>query len=175
MNQSDLDKVIDHFTHELTKVKTGRANPELIENVPVDAYGSKMPLKELATISIPEARQFLIVPYDKNNMKAIESALSQTDLGTSPQAEDDKIRLILPALTEETRQKEAADIHKKAEEAKVSIRDLRHKAQHHLKDDKSLSEEESEHKKKEIDETVHEYNDKIDEMAKKKEEEVMKM
>ncbi len=174
MNTSDLQNVLDHLKQELGKIKTGRANPGMLEDIQAEAYGSKMPLKELATISIPEARQFLISPYDKGNIKAIESALNQANLGSSPQTQEDNIRLTLPPMTEETRKKEAAEIHQKAEGAKIQIRELRHKTLNTLKDE-GLSEEEVSHKKKETEEIVHEYTGKIDKLAKEKEEEVMKI
>jgi ribosome recycling factor len=175
MNKQDLDNAIQHLKDELIKVKTGRANPEMIENIMVNAYGTKMPLKELANISVPEPRQFLVSPYDaKSNIKAIESALNQANLGSSPQTQEDNIRLSLPDLTEETRKREVAEVHKKAEETKIRIRDIRHKELDAIKSGDS-SEEEKDYAKKTAEDTVKEYNDKVDQIAKAKEEEVMKI
>jgi ribosome recycling factor len=171
----DFTKIIDHLKYELNKIKTGRANSDLIENIMVSAYNSQMSLKELASISIPEARQLLVIPFDKSNLKTIQSALNKADLGTSPQVQGDSIRIILPPLTEESRLKEVANIKVKAEEAKVRVREIRHKILSALKKDESKSEEDQDREKKQTEDMSTKFNEEIEKLIKTKEEEVMKI
>jgi len=168
--QEQLDKAIDHFDNELGKIRTGRANPALLEDIIVDYYGTPTPLKQLASVNTPEPRMFIIQPWDKQSSQAIVKSIQSSDLGLNPSDEGDKIRISLPPLTTESRQELAKLVKDKAEEAKIAVRNLREEAMDGLKDE--ASEEAQETGKKEVQELVDERNKKIEELASAKEEEI---
>ena len=121
-------KAIDALKHELASVRTGRAAPALVEQLEIDAYGTPMPLLQLAQINAPEPRQILIQPYDRSLVKAIEKAIQNSDLGLAPSNDGAVIRLNIPALNEERRKDLVKQLHKKVEEGRVELRTLRRHA-----------------------------------------------
>jgi ribosome recycling factor len=121
-------KAIDALKHELASVRTGRAAPALVEQLEIDAYGTPMPLLQLAQINAPEPRQILIQPYDRSLVKAIEKAIQNSDLGLAPSNDGAVIRLNIPALNEERRKELVKQLHKKVEEGRVELRTLRRHA-----------------------------------------------
>ena len=123
--QPELEKSLDFFSKELRKVRTGQANPSLVEDVELDIYGQKMTIRQLASISIPERRQILIQPWDKSHLESMEKALFAQAAGVSPVVEGDTIRIALPPLTGEFREKLLKIIAEKEEEAKETLRKLR--------------------------------------------------
>jgi ribosome recycling factor len=118
-------KAIEATRHDLQAIRTGRANPSLLERVEVDYYGSKMPLPQVATVTAPEARMLVISPWDKSSLPAIERAIQKSDLGLNPSSDGSIVRLIIPQLTEETRKNLIKNVHKRVEEGKVAIRNIR--------------------------------------------------
>src|SRR6185503_2202329 len=110
---------------DLQAIRTGRANPALLERVEVDYYGSKMPLPQVATLTAPEARLLVISPWDKGALPAIERAIMKSDLGLNPSSDGSVVRLVIPQLTEETRRNLIKNVHKRIEEGKVAIRNIR--------------------------------------------------
>lgn len=167
---------LDHLHGEYAKLQTGRANAALIEAVMVDSYGSPMPLKGLASISIPESNQIAIQPWDRNQVNAIEKAIVEADLGMNPQNDGVVIRLIIPPLTEDRRKELVKLVHKNAEDSRISIRNARHEALHEWKGmekEKEISEDELKGYEKSLQEKVDEYNKQIEEAAKHKEQDVM--
>jgi ribosome recycling factor len=120
-----MDKSLDHLKQELMTIRTGRANPAIIEHLQVEYYGAPIPLQQIASISAPEARQLLVQPYDTTALGSIEKAIHSSDLGFNPTNDGSLIRIIIPQLTEERRRELVRLVHKRVEEAKVAIRNVR--------------------------------------------------
>jgi ribosome recycling factor len=131
--EARFKKAIDALKHDVALVRTGRATPSLVENLQVDAYGTDTPLIQLAAISAPEPRQIVIQPWDKSLIKAIEKAITNSDLGLAPSNDGNLIRLNLPALNEERRRDLVKLLHKKVEEGRVEIRTLRRHSHEEMK------------------------------------------
>ena len=167
-----LDKTIENLGKRFATVRAGRANPSSLDGVMVEYYGSMTPLKQLATISVPEARQLLIKPFDKGALAGIEKAILASNLGYTPGNDGETIRIVIPELTEERRRELAKQVKAISEEAKVSVRNIRHDG---LEDIKKLELPEDEEKgiEKEIQDLVNEYNKKIENLLKEKEEELL--
>jgi len=170
------ETAFNHLRQEYVKIQTGRANAALVENIMVDSYGTKMPLKGLASISVPEPKQIAIQPFSRDQITSIEKAIRDANLGINPQSDGIRIRLILPPLTEERRKDLVKLVHKLAEDARIAMRNARHEAITSLKameKAKTISEDELHGKEKMTQEKIDEFNKKIDEAAKKKEQDVM--
>ena len=167
-----LDKTIENLGKRFATVRAGRANPSSLDGVMVEYYGSMTPLKQLATISVPEARQLLIKPFDKGALAGIEKAILASNLGYTPGNDGETIRIVIPELTEERRRELAKQVKAISEEAKVSVRNIRHEG---LEDIKKLELPEDEEKgiEKEIQDLVNDYNKKIENLLKEKEEELL--
>jgi ribosome recycling factor len=131
--QAAMDKAVAHLAQELLRVRTGKANPALLEGVFVEAYGSNMPLNAVANITTPDARTLIIQPWDKSTLRAIETAIINSNLGLNPGNDGDIIRISLPPLTEERRKDLVKMAKQMAEEAKVSIRNARRDANERIK------------------------------------------
>jgi len=175
LNQK-CEAAIDHLYSEYAKIQTGRANVALVENVTVDSYGAKMPLKGVATISIPEPKQIAIQPFNRDQLQNVEKAILEADLGLTPQNDGTFIRLNLPPLTEDRRKELVKIVHQYAEDSRISVRNARHEAISQLKElekEKEISEDELRGKEKEVQEKVDKLNQQIEEAAKKKEKDVM--
>jgi ribosome recycling factor len=128
-----MDKSVDAARHEFTTIRTGRASAALLDRVQVNAYDTKMPVNQLATISVPEPRMLTITPFDKSIMKDIERAIQESDLGLTPSNDGQIIRLPIPQLTEERRKELVKQVRHMAEEGRVAARNVRRDALHHLK------------------------------------------
>lgn len=143
--QSRMERAVDAERHDLVNIRTGRANPTILENLSVQAYGAAMPLVQLATISAPDARMLTIQPYDRTVIGDIERAILKSDLGFNPTNEGTMIRIVIPPLTEERRRDMVKVVHRRVEETKVSIRNIRREAHDKLRlmlRNKSISEDE---------------------------------
>ena len=173
--QEEFGKIFDFLKKEFASIQTGRASAGLVEDIPVESYGQKMPLKHLANISIPGPQEILIDPWDKSQLASVEKAIRDNpDLGLNPVNSGSAIRLNIPALTEERRKEIAKVVHTKAENARVSIRQARQHAKDQLEKD-DLSEDELKRNEKELQHKVDEANAKVEEMAKHKEAEVLSL
>jgi ribosome recycling factor len=128
-----MDKTVDATRHEFMSVRTGRASGALLDRVNVNAYGTKMPLNQLATIGVPEPRLLTITPFDKSTMRDIERAIQESDLGLTPSNDGQMIRLAIPQLTEERRKDLVKQVRHLAEEGRVAVRNVRRDGIHHLK------------------------------------------
>ncbi|HIT38321.1 MAG TPA: ribosome recycling factor [Candidatus Onthousia faecipullorum] len=155
-----------------TTVRAGRANPSSLDGVMVDYYGSMTPLKSLATISVPEATQLLIKPFDRGCLGNIEKAIIAANLGFNPSNDGETIRIVIPALTEERRRELTKQVKAMAEEAKVSIRNIRHEANEKI-EKMELPEDEEKGMMKDVQDLVNDYNKDIDNIYKDKEKELM--
>ncbi|MDR3211412.1 MAG: ribosome recycling factor [Planctomycetota bacterium] len=172
----DMEKTLTHLQKEFRLTRTGRAAPALVENVKVNAYGTEIPLKQTATISVPEARQLLLKPFDLGLLKEIEKAILASDLGVTPQNDGKVIRLSFPALSEENRKKLAQSVKAKGEEAKVSIRNARRdgiKELEGLQNKKVISEDELKKLKEKVQDLLKTYEKKLDDEVAKKSQEIM--
>jgi ribosome recycling factor len=169
---SKLGEALDFFKAELAKLRTGRANPALLEDLPVDYYGTKTPLKQMASVTTPEPRAFLVQPWDKGSLQDVVKAIQTSDLGLNPSTEGEKIRILLPPLTEETRLAMVKTVKEKSEEAKIAIRNLREEEIEKLEAE-GLSEDVVEKSKQEIQESVNDYNQQIAAIMADKEKDIM--
>lgn len=174
--KEDLEKNDDFFRDEIMSLNVGRAMPSLIEDLMVDYYGTPTPLKQVATISAPDARNLLIQPWDKGQLKEIEKAINTAQLGFNPMNDGVTIRITIPQPTEERRKDLVKHLHSLLEKAKVSLRNIREEAMKEIKkmeQDKEIGEDERFTKQEEIQKIVDEYSKKLEEEAEKKEEEIM--
>ncbi len=167
-----LEKTIESLEKRFTTVRTGRANPSSLDIVKVDYYGSLTPLKQLGTISVPEGNQLLIKPFDKSCLSKIEKAIIEANLGYNPTNDGENIRIIIPALTEERRKELIKQVKSISEDAKVSVRNIRHECLEKI-EKSEVSEDISKGYEKDIQDLVNTYNKKIDDIFKEKEKELM--
>lgn len=173
--KSKLEKSIEFFRGDIAVLRTGRPTPALVENVIVDAYGQKMPLQQLATITVSPPNLIIIQPWDRGVIEAITKAISNSQLGLSPAVEQDFIRIALPQMTQEKREQLVKLLNEKTEHARISVRNEREDALKHLQKmekEKSISEDDWFRSKEEVQKIVDEFNKKIKEIADKKEEEI---
>ena len=173
-----IDKTIDDLKKELSRIRTGRANTSMLEGVRVNYYGTPTPLNGVASINVPEPRLITIKPYDKSALKDIEKAISEANLGVTPQSDGEIVRLSFPPMTEERRKDVAKQVKSKGEDHKVAIRNVRRDANEALKTqqkDKVITEDDL----KRATEVVQKETDagikKVDEVVAKKEKEVMEV
>lgn len=175
-SKARLDKALAHLSDHLRGIRTGRASPALVDNVRVDYYGTQTPLNQVASISVPEPRQLLIKPFDVSVLKEIARAISKSDLGCSPQEDGKVVRLSLPPLSGDQRNKFAAKVKEMCEEARVSMRNVRrdaNKAGDGLLKDHKMTEDENKRLHTKIQELLKEYELKVDDVQKKKTAEIM--
>ena len=164
--KSQLEKTLDFFKNDIAVLRAGRPTPALVENILIDAYGQKMPLQQLAVISVSPPNLILINPWDKNVIEAISKAIINSQLGLAPIVEQDFIRIALPQMTQEKREQLIKLLHEKSEHARISVRNEREDASKHLQrmeKEKTISEDEWFKGKENIQKSVDEYNIKIKE------------
>ena len=171
--EEKMKKSIEALENNLVKVRTGRANPQMLDGIEVNYYGSPMPLNQIASISVQEGKTLCIKPYDASSLKDIERAINTSDLGLPPINDGTVVRVSVPALTEETRKGFCKDISKMAEEAKVAIRNIRRDGNDEIKKDKTIPEDASKGFLEDIQKLTDEKIAKIDEIVKAKEKEIM--
>ena len=170
--ETKMRGTLTNLEKRFTTVRAGRANPSSLDGVMVDYYGSMTPLKSLATISVPEATQLLIKPFDRGCLSDIEKAINSANLGFNPSNDGETIRIVIPALTEERRRELTKQVKAMAEEARVSIRNIRHEANEKI-EKMELPEDEEKGMMKNVQDLVNEYNKDIDNIYKDKEKELM--
>ena len=171
-----MEKAVGVLANNLSGIRTGRATPGLVDSLKVEVYGSMTPIKQLASIGVPEPQQIVIRPYDAGTIKEIEKAIVAGDLGLNPQNDGRMIRLNVPALSTEVRKKMVSRIKELSEESKVSIRNIRrdaNKAADQGEKDKELTEDDRDRLKDQVQELTKKYESQADEMAKAREEEVL--
>jgi ribosome recycling factor len=173
-----MGKALEHTQHQFSTVRTGRASPALVERLVVSYYGSDVPLQQLATFQVPEARQLVIKPHDRNTMTAIEKSIRDSDLGVSPSNDGVVIRINLPMLTEERRKEYVKVVKHMAEDGRVAVRNIRRDARKHLEAAEKASEigaDDLERAEKELDKLTHEHVDAIDKALGRKEAELLEV
>jgi ribosome recycling factor len=174
--QARMAKSIESLRHNLVKVRTGRANAGLVDSIKVNYYGSDMPLSQVASVSVGDARTILITPWEKQLVGAVEKAILASDLGLTPNTAGTTIRLNIPALTEERRKDLTKVVHSEGEDAKVAVRNIRRDANHQVKEllkDKQITEDESTRTEAEIQKITDAAIKDVDEVIKTKEQELM--
>ncbi|EKP93653.1 ribosome recycling factor [Thermaerobacter subterraneus] len=169
-----MEARVENFRRELAGVRAGRATPALLEKIRVDYYGTPMPIHQLATITAPEPRMLVVQPWDKGVMGEIERAIAKSDLGVNPSSDGQVIRIVLPPLTEETRNELVKRVRKMAEEERVAVRNLRRQANEDLKDleDEGFSEDEIRRAQEKVQELTDRIIARIDELLAAKEKEI---
>jgi len=173
-----MQGVIEATKQAFAAIRTGRANPALLDRIQVEYYGTMTPLNQLATISAPEARLLLIQPWDKNAIKDIEKAILKSDLGLTPNSDGSVIRLVIPPLTEERRKELVKVVRKEAEDKRVAIRNIRRDANETLRDlekEGSLPEDERHRAEDEVQKLTDKYIDLVNQLLEAKENEIMEV
>lgn len=163
---------------DLGAIRTGRAHPALVEKLPVEYYGTPTPLQNLATITVPEPQLLTIRPFDPTSLNVIEKAIRTSDLGLTPSNDGKLIRLTLPPLTEERRRDLTKLVHKRVEEAKVALRNIRRDVQDDLREmekEKIISEDDLERGRDDLQKLTDQYTEKVEEIGKRKEHEIMEV
>ncbi len=171
-----MEKAVNKLKSDLAGIRTGRANPGLVDSLKVDVYGSPCPIKQVASVGCPEPNQIVIRPYDPGTLKDIEKAIQAADLGFNPQNDGRVVRLIVPALTTDVRRKMVGRVKDLSEEAKVAIRNIRrdgNKMAEKGEKDKTLSEDQRDDVKEEIQDLTKKYEESATATAKAREKEVM--
>ena len=174
--QARMGKSIESLRHNLVKVRTGRANTGLVDSIKVNYYGSDMPLSQVASVAVGDARSIIITPWEKQMVGPVEKAILASDLGLTPNTAGTVIRLNIPALTEERRKELTKVVHSEGEDAKVAVRNIRRDANHQVKEllkDKQITEDEASRTEAEIQKITDGAIKDVDEVIKAKETELM--
>ncbi len=171
-----MEEALDAVRREFATVRTGKATPALLDSVRVDAYGSKMPLNQVATVGTPDPTLIMVQPFDKTLIGEVERAILTADLGFNPSNDGNVIRVPIPPLNEERRKEYVKILHKMAEDGKISVRHARRITRDELHErvkEHEIGEDEGRRREEALEKLTHEYSDKIDDLMKHKEEEVM--
>ena len=178
LNQCEerMQKTIESVKKDFTKIRTGKANPSVLNGVMVEYYGSPMPINQIASVSAPEPQLIVVKPYDKSILKGIEKAIQTANLGFNPANDGEVVRIAVPRLTEQTRKELAKESKKVAEENKVAIRNIRRDGMDQLKKlekDSLITEDELKRRSEELQKLTDKYIENIDKLAKEKEQDIM--
>ena len=178
--EEKMKKALESTRHEFTLIRTGRANPAILEHVKIEAYGSPLPLNQVAAITVPDPRQLLITPFDRSLLAAIEKAILKSDLNLTPNNDGSNVRINIPALNEERRKEMIKQVHQKAEHGRVSIRTVRQEAIKRLqaakKDkDNPLPENDEKRAQDQVQKLVDKYISEVDQSTKVKEAEMLEV
>lgn len=172
-----MQQAVDHLENELKKVRTGRAHPSIIEGIMVEVYGQLMPLNQVANITAPEPQLLQVTPFDPSNLQAIATAIrNDQTMGLNPSDDGRVVRVPMPPLTEELRRQIVKSLGDTVEEAKITLRNIRHDAIKEVKrarDSKEASDDDVKRTETQVTEIINEYNSKVDALAKAKENEIM--
>ncbi len=175
-SEDDFKKAVEYFKEEAGKLRTGRASASLVENLPVDYYGNKTPLKQVASINVPEPRLIVIQPWDTDSLANIEAAIKMSELNLNPNNDGQVIRINIPALNEERREELAKVLNQKAEEARISIRGIREEIWEEIQEMEKagkITEDDKFQGKERLQEKVDDYNKQVEDIREKKEKEIM--
>ncbi len=173
-----MDKAVGHAQDQFGTVRTGRANPALVDKLLVDYYGSPVPMQQLASFTVPEPRTLLVKPHDRTSLGAIEKSIRDSDLGLAPGNDGTIIRLVLPALTEERRKEYVKVVRHMAEDGRVAVRNIRREARKHLETSErnhEISADDLDRAEKELEKITHDHVDVIDKALARKEHELLEV
>jgi ribosome recycling factor len=176
--EDKMHKAVQVTREELAVIRTGRASPKIVERIDVEYYGSRVPLNQIAGISVPEARMLVITPYDRNALSAIEKAILASDLGINPSNDGTIIRLTFPPLTQDRRKDLIKVVRERAEEGKVAIRNIRRHAKEemeHVEKDGQISEDDLRRLEKELQRVTDRFTSEIDDVVAAKEQELLEV
>ena len=168
-----MQDAIESMEKRFTNVRAGRANPAILDGVMVNYYGSMTPLKSLATISIPEARQLMIKPFDRSSISAIEKGIYEANIGLTPNNNGESIILNIPALTEDTRKEYVKQVKQMAEECKINLRNIRQDTNNEIKKKEDLTEDDKDNYMSDVQDLIEKYNKITDEKLKEKETDLL--
>ena len=171
----DMESVIEHYQQALTQIRTSGANPNLVSNIEIDYYGMMTPINQISSISVVEGKQLLIKPYEMKCVKDIEKAIFAANIGLTPQNEGTQLRIVVPPLTEDRRREYTVKVKNMAEEAKVAIRNIRRDVNDSIKKDKTIPEDTQKDMLDDVQKSTDEFIKKIDEIAAKKNKDIMKV
>ncbi len=174
----DVAKAHEGLRRELTKIRTGRAHPSILESVRVEIYGSSMPISQCASVNVPEARLLTVKPWDKSQLKAIEKAIVTSPLGLNPQSDGEILRIPMPPLSEERRRDLTKLVKKHGEDTKVAIRKARHDAKDlltSLKNDGDISEDELDRAQKKVEDVIQKANAEVDTIVARKDKDLLEV
>ena len=170
-----MDKAIESSKREFSGIRSGKASPSMLDTVRVDVYGTQMSLNQVASVATPEPRVIIVTPFDKGQIKVIEKAIRDSDLGLEPSTQGALIRVPLPMMNEQRRKELVKVVHKLAEEGRIAVRHARTVARDHLKKLNGVSEDDVKHAEKELQKVHDDYMHKIDDLVKHKEAEIMEV
>jgi ribosome recycling factor len=170
--EEDMKKAVQYFKNEIAGLRTGRASTALVEEIKVDYYGSKVPIKQLASVSVPEANQIVLQVWDKGAVELVEKAIIE-NLNLTPQKQGNVLRLTLPPLTEERRRELVRMLHKMAEEARVAVRNIRRDAKELIEDQEGVSEDEIKRALERLQKLTDKYIEEINQLTEAKEKEIL--
>jgi ribosome recycling factor len=170
--EEDMKKAVQYFKNEIAGLRTGRASTALVEEIKVDYYGSKVPIKQLASVSVPEANQIVLQVWDKGAVELVEKAILE-NLNLTPQKQGNVLRLTLPPLTEERRRELVRMLHKMAEEARVAVRNIRRDAKELIEDQEGISEDEIKRALERLQKLTDKYIEEINQLMEAKEKEIL--
>lgn len=173
-----MEKALESLRADLRSVRTGRASPAILDRVMVDYYGTPTPLQQVANITVPEPQLLMIRPYAVSDLAAIEKAITKSDLGLTPNNDGQQIRLVIPALTEERRRELTKSVARRAEEARVAVRNIRRDAIHDLREmqkESMISEDDLKRAQDRVQAKTDEFIKLVDETAREKDEEIMRI
>jgi ribosome recycling factor len=170
--EEDMKKAVQYFKNEIAGLRTGRASTALVEEIKVDYYGSKVPIKQLASASVPEANQIVLQVWDKGAVELVEKAIIE-NLNLTPQKQGNVLRLTLPPLTEERRRELVRMLHKMAEEARVAVRNIRRDAKELIEDQEGVSEDEIKRALERLQKLTDKYIEEINQLTEAKEKEIL--
>jgi ribosome recycling factor len=173
--RAHMDKAIESSKREFGSIRSGKASPSMLDTVRVDMYGTQVSLNQVANVSAPEPRVILVTPFDKGQLKAVEKAIRESDLGLDPAVQGGVIRVPLPMMNEQRRKELAKVVHKLAEEGRIAVRHARTTARDQLKKMNGVSEDDVKHAEKDLQKIHDDYIHKIDELLKHKEAEIMEV
>lgn len=171
--ETKMDDAIQNMQKRFTNVRAGRANPAILDSVTVNYYGTDTPLKQLATISVPEARQLMIKPFDKSCLSDIEKGIFEANIGLTPNNNGETIILNIPALTEETRKEYVKEVKKIAEDCHIHLRNIRQDANNDIKKMEDATEDDKKGLNEDVQDLINKYNKRVDELLKEKENELL--
>lgn len=173
-----MSAALEHTRAEFGKVRTGRANPQLVNDLPVNYYGTKTPLQQIAGVSVPEARMLVVSPYDPSALKEIERAIADADLGLNPNNDGEVIRVVFPELTEERRKEYVRMVRERAEEGRVSVRNIRRQAKQQiekLESNGDVSQDEAHRADKRLQDLTDKHVGAVDKLLQNKENELLEV
>jgi ribosome recycling factor len=173
--RAQMDKAIDNSKREFNSIRSGKASPSMLDTVRVEMYGSQMALNQVASITTPEPRVIHVTPFDKGQIKLVEKAIRESDLGLEPSTQGGMIRVPLPSMNEQRRKELVKVVHKLAEEGRVGVRHARTLAREQLKKLNGVSEDDVKHAEKDLQKVHDDYMHKIDDLLKAKEAEILEV